>query len=201
MPLIAKLQTIDFQSFFFFPFPLAFLTPACPDPSYFLLGHFDIVMLLVSHGANVNAIDKFGTTPLRIAINKERADIAAFLRENGAHLTLDVRILSKFNTIRTILTHLIIACQAGEGDNKSQQTLELCRVVFDSLDSTRKGDSIPAEALKKWLKRNAGINLRYHKQAGLEFDNLRTDNTIPWSKYSEMMLSTLTWSRYFRATS
>jgi len=58
-------------------------------PLYFAAqrGHYDIAALLVSKGADVNALGKFGT-PLQIASRGNRVKIVALLLENGADLNM-----------------------------------------------------------------------------------------------------------------
>jgi cytohesin len=46
-------------------------------------GHLEIVKLLIASGANVNATDFSGLTPLKLALGWKHADVAAFLRANG----------------------------------------------------------------------------------------------------------------------
>jgi len=50
-----------------------------------LNGRTKVVELLLAHGANVNAADRTGTTPLRAAQSMHQTDIAATLRSAGAH--------------------------------------------------------------------------------------------------------------------
>ncbi len=51
------------------------------------LGHVEIVDLLLAHGADLNARDHIGRTPLFLAVAGRRPDIARTLRENGADAT------------------------------------------------------------------------------------------------------------------
>src|SRR5436190_2470367 len=46
-------------------------------------GHLEAVKLLVFNGANVNATDFSGLTPLRLAVGRRQTAIAEFLRQNG----------------------------------------------------------------------------------------------------------------------
>jgi ankyrin repeat protein len=46
-------------------------------------GHTEVAELLIKFGINVNEKDNFGSTPLAIAINLERNDVAELLRRNG----------------------------------------------------------------------------------------------------------------------
>jgi len=50
-----------------------------------LNGRSDVVELLLAHGANVNAADRNGTTPLQAAVSTHQTAIAATLRAAGAH--------------------------------------------------------------------------------------------------------------------
>ena len=45
-----------------------------------------LVKLLVERGADVNAVDRFGATPLRDSFSARRAEIATYLRRHGAYL-------------------------------------------------------------------------------------------------------------------
>jgi ankyrin repeat protein len=45
----------------------------------------EIVQLLLTHGANANAADRSGTTPLQAAESTHESAIAATLRAAGAH--------------------------------------------------------------------------------------------------------------------
>lgn len=47
-------------------------------------GHFDVVKILVEAGANINAIDNFGRTPLYFAQAEGFKEIASFLIQRGA---------------------------------------------------------------------------------------------------------------------
>src|ERR1044071_5593940 len=46
-------------------------------------GHLEVVKLLVASGANVNATDFSGLTPLRLAVGRRQMEIAGFLRQQG----------------------------------------------------------------------------------------------------------------------
>jgi len=46
-------------------------------------GHVEIVKLLVANGANVNAKDISGLTPLKLALGHRRLEVAEYLRQNG----------------------------------------------------------------------------------------------------------------------
>src|ERR1041384_1376622 len=46
-------------------------------------GHLKVVELLVSKGADVNATDFSGLTPLKLALGYRRAEVTAFLKRNG----------------------------------------------------------------------------------------------------------------------
>jgi len=46
-------------------------------------GHLEIVKLLVANGANVNATDFSGLTPLKLALGRRNVEVADFLRQNG----------------------------------------------------------------------------------------------------------------------
>lgn len=46
-------------------------------------GHEDIIELLIAKGANVNAKNAQGQTPLDIAVNRGHAEIAELLRKYG----------------------------------------------------------------------------------------------------------------------
>jgi ankyrin repeat protein len=50
-----------------------------------LNGRSDVVNLLLTHGADVNAADRGGTTPLQAAESTHQPGIAATLRAAGAH--------------------------------------------------------------------------------------------------------------------
>jgi len=51
-----------------------------------LKGFFEIVQLLISNGASVNAIDKYNSTPLYYACQGGEDKIVQYLIEHGAHL-------------------------------------------------------------------------------------------------------------------
>ena len=46
-------------------------------------GHLEIVKLLIASGANVNATDFSGLTPLKLALGRRHTEIADFLRQQG----------------------------------------------------------------------------------------------------------------------
>ena len=48
------------------------------------VGPLEVVRLLVEAGADVNAQDSNGNTALSIALQRDRSEIAEYLRENGA---------------------------------------------------------------------------------------------------------------------
>ncbi|KAM4734627.1 protein fem-1 homolog B [Anableps anableps] len=70
-------------------------------------GHFEVVHLLVSHGANVNHTTITNSTPLRAACFDGRLDIVRYLVEHNA----DISITNKFNN-----TCLMIAAYRGHVD-------------------------------------------------------------------------------------
>jgi ankyrin repeat protein len=52
------------------------------------LGHLDAFRQAVQHGANINAQDEFGSTPLQVAIAEKQLAAAALLLELGADATI-----------------------------------------------------------------------------------------------------------------
>ncbi|MBP5403979.1 MAG: ankyrin repeat domain-containing protein [Elusimicrobiaceae bacterium] len=54
-------------------------------------GPLELVKLLVSNGADVNAINEDGTTPLRDAVQEDKLEIAKFLLQQGANQTINQR--------------------------------------------------------------------------------------------------------------
>ena len=57
-------------------------------------GNLQIVETLLSAGANVNARDRWGGTPLRDAVREGHVKVAKFLHENGGELGLNESELS-----------------------------------------------------------------------------------------------------------
>tara|TARA_R110002050_G_scaffold118733_4_gene236272 strand:+ start:263 stop:514 length:252 start_codon:yes stop_codon:yes gene_type:complete len=49
-------------------------------------GKLDTVKYLISMGANVNAVDRFGNTPLQDAIDSRRSELVEHLRMAGAKI-------------------------------------------------------------------------------------------------------------------
>eukprot|EP00123_Amoebidium_parasiticum_P010521 comp20160_c0_seq1/m.24950 comp20160_c0_seq1/g.24950 ORF comp20160_c0_seq1/g.24950 comp20160_c0_seq1/m.24950 type:complete len:969 (-) comp20160_c0_seq1:35-2941(-) len=47
-------------------------------------GHIDVVKFLLSHGAEVNIVDRWGHTPLKNALDNHHKDIVALLTQKGA---------------------------------------------------------------------------------------------------------------------
>ncbi|KAG8145246.1 putative Protein fem-1-like protein [Naja naja] len=70
-------------------------------------GHFEVVKLLVSHGANVNHTTVTNSTPLRAACFDGRLDIVKYLVENNANIS----IANKYDN-----TCLMIAAYKGHVD-------------------------------------------------------------------------------------
>jgi ankyrin repeat protein len=48
-------------------------------------GFLDFAKVLTDYGADVNAKDDNGKTPLTVALQYKRSDITEFLREHGGH--------------------------------------------------------------------------------------------------------------------
>ncbi|XP_070541710.1 protein fem-1 homolog B-like [Ptychodera flava] len=67
-------------------------------------GHYDVVKILVEHGANVNHTTVTNSTPLRAACFDGRLDIVSYLIEHKA----DISIANKYDN-----TCLMIACYKG----------------------------------------------------------------------------------------
>ncbi|XP_054707076.1 protein fem-1 homolog B-like [Uloborus diversus] len=70
-------------------------------------GHFNVVKLLITRGADVNHTTKTNSTPLRGACFEGRLDIIQYLVENGAN----IHKANKYNN-----TCLMIACYRGHLD-------------------------------------------------------------------------------------
>lgn len=47
-------------------------------------GHKDVAKLLMANKADINAKDKYGTSPLRMALSYGYTNVAKLLREDGA---------------------------------------------------------------------------------------------------------------------
>nr|QYC92815.1 Fem-1b [Sinonovacula constricta] len=70
-------------------------------------GHFNIVTLLIEHGANVNHATSTNSTPLRAACFDGRLDIVLYLLQHKA----DISIANKYRN-----TCLMISCYKGHND-------------------------------------------------------------------------------------
>jgi len=54
-----------------------------------LEGHREVVELLLAHGADVNAMSKYGDTPLHFAITHRNVDVATALYKAGADVNIE----------------------------------------------------------------------------------------------------------------
>lgn len=52
-------------------------------------GRLEIVKYLVESGTDINAVDKFGKTPLNYAVNSRSLGVISYLVENGANLEIE----------------------------------------------------------------------------------------------------------------
>lgn len=59
-------------------------------------GHVDCIRLLLGAGANANAVDRFGRTPLMEAVLNNQKEVIKLLREHDAELRLDNRAAAQY---------------------------------------------------------------------------------------------------------
>jgi hypothetical protein len=96
-------------------------------------GHISIVQLLVQHGANRNARNRFGMTPLMFAAQSGHADICRFLLE---HNNADVLLCGeRTNPTTTSSTALSLACRGGHVNAVKELVSAGCTL----LDMNQKG--------------------------------------------------------------
>lgn len=77
-------------------------------------GHLDLIKYLIDHGSNVNAIDRFGDTPLSCAVWAKQHQVCAFLRENGG------RIISREANRDSNIFQLLTAAAKGDAEALSE---------------------------------------------------------------------------------
>eukprot|EP01062_Namystynia_karyoxenos_P043898 TRINITY_DN3215_c0_g3_i2.p1 TRINITY_DN3215_c0_g3~~TRINITY_DN3215_c0_g3_i2.p1 ORF type:complete len:764 (+),score=211.75 TRINITY_DN3215_c0_g3_i2:77-2293(+) len=117
-------------------------------------GHLACVEVLVRHGADVNCRDRWGTTPLKGAIQHLHNDVANFLRDHGAKYQDDQ------------------ADQSQYAVHKKQ-----CRVWFDHAlqfcGLAPESHFLPVVGLAGYLYVEHGINAVKHKAIAQELGPLR----------------------------
>eukprot|EP00019_Armaparvus_languidus_P005129 CAMPEP_0168596482 /NCGR_PEP_ID=MMETSP0420-20121227/10044_1 /TAXON_ID=498008 /ORGANISM="Pessonella sp." /LENGTH=591 /DNA_ID=CAMNT_0008633049 /DNA_START=69 /DNA_END=1844 /DNA_ORIENTATION=+ len=107
-------------------------------------GHMETVKLLLTHGADVNALDRWGATPLAGATANFHPEIATLLRENGAHLN-DVVV------------------QAGAAALAAERVIIKCHDVFDSIASTAKATQRVLQSdFERFVNEHYGLDVRLH---------------------------------------
>ncbi|KAL6042082.1 glutaminase [Balamuthia mandrillaris] len=138
-------------------------------------GHLEVVKLLIEKGANINAYDRWGSTPLRGAIAHMRNDVAQYLRDKGA----TVQRLAKLKK------------QQSEHAVKQQEDLEVVKARFQELARAAgndAGDSLPSKVLRRWLKQTHGLkSSKQHKVLNATIQKLEdSTRTIHWSKLKKI---------------
>lgn len=118
-------------------------------------GPLELVKLLVSKGAKVNAVDKYFSRPLAKAVQADNLEIAKFLLEHGADKTINLSDTefqtAIFNARSAKMAQLLIAngANVSESDKKGQAIL--LHAIVNYLDF---------DLLKVLLQNGADINAR-----------------------------------------
>lgn len=118
-------------------------------------GSLELVKLLVSKGAKVNAVDKYFSRPLAKAVQADNLEIAKFLLEHGADKTInhsdDEFQTAIFKARSAKMAQLLIANGANVSESDKKGLSVLLHAVANYLDF---------DLLKVLLQNGADINAR-----------------------------------------
>lgn len=160
------------------------LMAACAD------GHVDVVRLLISKGANVNAKNCFGSTPLHSGAYASNLPIILLLVERGADpnakekfgdtpLMTAVERMSSITVLDALLTH---GAQINERNSKGETAFDLAAVIEDTKALAyllRKG----AEGSKKML--DSALLAAVSNDCAQLAGTLLAKGAIPNARYSK----------------
>jgi ankyrin repeat protein len=144
---------------------------------------------VLSKGANVNAADEYGLTPLHHAINQGHRNIAELLIAQGARLDM------KDNAGRTAL-HYAAGASFGSA-NPQAWTADIVQLILDNGANVDAQDNIGWTPLhySALMRNKAIVNLLVDRGADLNVVNNRGDT--PYSLVQERISY---WSRYLLST-
>jgi hypothetical protein len=136
-------------------------------------GHKDIVSFLLSHGAQVDTVDRFNNTPLRGALKYDHQGIANMLKEAGAKL----RVKEHFTKEQL---------QQITRDDKIDNRIEIISHMFDILDEKNEG-VIQLSKIEEYLAAR-GLT-QPHEMVQEELKKLvGTEKHLKWKPFLELML-------------
>jgi glutaminase A len=105
-------------------------------------GHLEFVRYLVSKGANVNATDRWGVTPLRGALSHLHSEVAELLRENGAH----------------VRKNILVRAASGLALVRKAEELEKLQSFFLGIDDEAPStEMLSYDTFAKFLKKKFGL--------------------------------------------
>jgi len=126
-------------------------------------GHFETAKLLVEHGADVNATDRWGNTPLLCAFMRERMQLVSFLKERGARL----RVLNMEERLKDLVggTNVRIVALFVYSYSMLCQTLgvvEELKHMFDKMGGGGPCDYITLQQLTAAMDQHGLDSHRHH---------------------------------------
>eukprot|EP01112_Ceratiomyxa_fruticulosa_P011898 TRINITY_DN3274_c0_g3_i1.p1 TRINITY_DN3274_c0_g3~~TRINITY_DN3274_c0_g3_i1.p1 ORF type:complete len:607 (+),score=113.71 TRINITY_DN3274_c0_g3_i1:134-1954(+) len=144
-------------------------------------GHLDIVKYLISKGVNLNAHDRWGSTPLRGAISYNRREICNLLKDSGATF--------KVAPSKMVLPH---SAQNVAKEERNEKLLEVFHGIAEieqgTLEKDRKPGPVSVKHVYRYLHDLYGLTPRKNSVLSSQLNSITNSNDqITMDAFLELM--------------